>query len=703
MNNSIRFDWPVFGTGKFQFVLFLIGLTVFSFHIIFLTVVPDTKRIFFPNKPDFNVNYTYKSAILSECFFQKCPALIDARDHVNHSDSVKDKELVAGTFLTEYTHLFSFIVIAVKKIFSFSWLDSYHSVRIFFSVVIPGGFAYLLYMIFGPASAGMALIFLVGVDSFLPEHGLLVVSPSCISMGLAALFWGILIHHRGDVGGWILPMILIPMGIHTVGMTFAGITLGYFVALQGWPVRRRNLALFFMGVLLILFYYFYVMDSEYPLGFKAFASLVSKNGLITFRMEQMSFADVMRYVSVWMKLFGLGVFSFSVVLCSVLVLSVTKKRFELPLLLSALVALMLFFISYTNYAEGIFQRFWIVSSVLLTGIAAAFFLMVLDNLLIIIDKITGHNMLEHGSFYFSKRNIFMATAMISIVVIVYAYHINNIFDKGDIGNTNSIVYKYKKAVLEADYSFDPDQVRLLFDKDFPCNKVLYANVGDSYIDDGTWVMVATYLMYGALDCGALMYSMVHEPENIHGRTYLENYRDSITHAVFISEVHTTSSPLSVQSGKIQFKFLKEAESMAWRFSFNNPGPEEAVVGLRGIVRDGPYGEEVGQFILPPQWKGNVSLKLSQKVSGQAFGLILKKGTDVWLQGTRLGEEHNDLLWPWDQGLEMTFTNRVIWPTSISKVTRRTTRFTVSEMFPKFPISGTVIGDHGFSVLAKITP
>ncbi|HIJ83389.1 MAG TPA: hypothetical protein HPQ00_04195 [Magnetococcales bacterium] len=720
-STALSCNWPPLGTGRFQSTLFILGFVTFAWFMVYLTVAPQMERMFFPIKPDFNMNYLYRAVQMDECYLQNCPAMKDIREQAIEdirelaiqaslqkeqgmtTGPLTRHEYISGPYLVTYTHLYSFLMYSIKNILSWPWMQIDFVFRIFGTILISVGIAYWLLKIYGPVSAGLALPFLIGLDNFLPEHGLSLVTPGSLSMGTSLLFWGILLHRRGRVGAWLLFMILIQMTLHTVGVGYTLITLGMFLFLQGWPVQRKSVIVIFLGVVLVFLYYALLLNSERPLGFSAHISMISKNQSLASVDSVFQFSDFMGYVNKWTHLFGIGNILALIAISTVLTLSIAKKNIAFPVSLFLHSGLLIVSIFYSYFTEGIFQRYWMVMSVFLTG-AFACFLVILLEFVLTATPFMGHfkqDVPSRQSLSFSRKGGITVSIMLAMILLAYSINLDVINEK--IGRY-PVSVRAQKLVMEKNYPFDPKQPSLLFDEGFPCRKVLYVDEGTPYLNDAPTTLVHTYFIHGAMNCGALLYRMAHNPNNHMGRAYLEKFRSDISHVVFINMTHTGSHPVSLRDGKVQFDFYKEVGSVKWRFMLNNPGQEKAIVSLRGIKDNGPYGAELALFVLQPGWKGWVGTQVPDKVLGESFGLVVKNGRDVRLEGTRLGEEGGrDLLWPWDQGIAMSFTNYIKGPRSLREKMRRTTRFTVSEMVPGFPLEGVVIGDQGYSVLAEIPP
>ncbi|MBF0165608.1 MAG: hypothetical protein HQM01_14090 [Magnetococcales bacterium] len=710
IKNASLLNWPPLGTGQVAHQFFYFCSFVFLLFMIFVTIIPQSNRHYFPVKAT-GMNYLHRVVQAEECFFQDCPALQDIKSQVwQTSGAINPNSLEQmGQYFPTYFVLHSSLVYAIKTIFNITYLKAYFIFNIFGSILVAIGISYFLLSLFGPSVAGLAVICLIGLDGRMPEHGFSLIAPGSVCIGTTMFFWGILIRRRGDVGGWILAMILVSITLHQIGVGLSGISLAGFLLLQRWPWQRRNILIFLAGIAILIFYLLLPKFITQPvIGIDRGVHLFSLAKLLSFTNLSSSWTHIVMVGDSLWELFSLNRMVAVVIVLIVFGITLFGKNYAFNIYFIFISGLCLVTILFTNAQVklNLFDRYWIVMAILLLGAVVVPVCYFAEFLLFINRRhfcLSGEQTTFWTRLSRSSQELILVCAYFGLVVLSYFIHLSYIDSARSVP---SPVDKIKDLSQRANYPFDPGQPALLRDKRMPCNKVFYINAGENYVNDATQMMVFAYLMEGAIRCGALLYSTFadhEEPKNTTGREFIEQHRNDITHIAFVNVVHTSPIPLSVRQGDIRFRFWKESGFQVWRFLLKNPGSTESRVHLQSVDdHDGP-DKALASYTLPPGWEGWVEAPIPVWQSDKDYRLTQEHGGDAWLRGLRLGNEPTDLYWPWDQGIEMRFTNYIIENKKRLEVMHRTTRFTVSELTPEFPVSGKVVADRGMSALALVTP
>lgn len=684
--SAVRSDRFLLGTDRFHRGVLLSGWLIFTAFILYILLAPQLGRHYFPEVSEHSMFYLHKSVQMEHCFFQDCPALNDLREQTLPKEGTPTEEqwMEHALFFPVNIHLYSFLIWETKKLTGWSWIASQRAVRVFGALMISVGMAYWLLGLFGPAPAGLAMVLVLGVDGRLGEPGLLYVNPSSMCMGLSMMVWGVLVRRRQQVGWWLPLLVLLQILSHPVGYGYAGITLGAYLLLGGWPARRRELLIFLAGLLAMGGFYAVSMLVDRPelWNLSPVRSIIPEASR-SFLFSLDNLPAVVQFMERWMSVFHLGWFTASALAATLLMGFVAWRRFALPvfwLLIAGVLIVAIFFVRY----DAVFSRYWIVAAVLLTGMVA-FFLLALAEAMV---------------FRFRQESLesrAIAVGVLGAIVLVQGIHLTSLNRRQGV---ESFVDRVADLAQRSDYRFDPDQVARLFDPRHPCDKVLYLDHTDN---TSNATLKHAYYMEGAISCGVMVHSMVVPDAHANGRAFLNAHFQEVSHALFVNPVHTNPAPIAIRERDVRLTFWKEPHGESWRFLLHNPGPDPAVIALQELSGEQP--SELAQFSVPAERELWVETPLPPRSVGRPFRLVQHRGTGpVSLQGMRLGPEPGTLLWPWDQGVEMTFLTFFIEHKKRLDVTRLTTRFTLAEQATQlqalgYELSGSVLADRGMSVLA----
>ncbi|MBF0182321.1 MAG: hypothetical protein HQM03_20085 [Magnetococcales bacterium] len=654
---------------------------VFILFSLSLTALPNWDRQSFPYYARPSLFYLMRAVQLDQCYLQDCPALKDIKDQIeilgNNFAVLKDSTI---SYLTLYTQFYSILIYIIKKITQLSWLAADIAIISAAGLIVAIGIAWWLRELFGSTAAGLALLFLTGVN-FLPEPGIFFSNPNALAMGFSMLFWAILIRKRGQVDGWLLPMVAIQVLTHSAGFGYAGITIAVFMWYHGWPVRARPMVYIGLSIFFIVSMHLIALLVQMPVMWA-----YDKYPLI----ESSADVPVLDYVLTLLNYFAIGWQPMLIVLIvAIWQLMRTKQTIALVFVgLCTLLCAVALLATNSWSASGIFSRYWILLALLLVGMTASFVVTCLTSL----GGLLQRNANPCGPFVASGLyyGLLVLLPLANLYVTKHMYF-----------TRESPMAWSRDLAQRENFYFDTNQVKMLFDSKNKCNKILYMNYPNEDIDISQ-IMIYAYFVTGAMSCGAVLNDVVSYPENQAGRAYMQQHRHELSHIVFLNPLHKINpQPLSIRDGQVEFQLEKGVQNGPWRWLLRNPDTQKAEVVLASLPGTDAPTVETARFTLPPGWEGWVSWQLPPGLAGSRFRMELAAGRDVLLQGMRLGEESSALSWPWDQGIGMSFQTYHLEHGKRLHQKRITTRFTVAELAPEWNLTGRVVEDRGFTVLATV--
>ncbi len=205
-----------------------------------LVLIPILNRSV-PVEADDAYTYIIKAAEMERCFSQGCPALVDLRKQLTIPTS---NELTTWLRYREYSRAFvvyhplhSLLMVGLHKT-GLTWEAAYNVITVSGVIFIGLAIGYLLYVLWGPVVAGIAL---AGLSiTLFPGQGLHYIVPSNLSLGIAIFTWATIIHQK-DRARWIMVAgILAMITMHTTGRLYALIALALFWILTGWRMALAH-------------------------------------------------------------------------------------------------------------------------------------------------------------------------------------------------------------------------------------------------------------------------------------------------------------------------------------------------------------------------------------------------------------------------------------------------------------------------------
>ncbi|MBF0605451.1 MAG: hypothetical protein HQL07_17395 [Nitrospirae bacterium] len=675
-------DHPVPSMNPWRLLVFVVGVGIFLFIQMITIFVPMLNRDYFPIETDDALAYTQRAKQFEACFFQDCKALMDLRAQwagTPDSDAViiTAKERLIADSIAIYGPLHSMLQ-SILRTSGFSWTRSHNILQTATILLFVMGFGYWISGLFGIEAGGITIA-LLGVLVIHRLGGLDGLVPSFMSSGFALLTWGLLLQFRRRLGFGLLVLIFLILSSHMmVGLLLTGISLAAFWLLDGWRLQGKDRVIFLLGATMAVVTYGLQQWVEYPkLGGAYFPVAISSPGYWTLFQENIT--HILVQLRDWMGLTGGKFETLAVLILTFLFLPQEKKRpFTLFFVLVSVVCVLTSLIVYAHLRGPVFSRFFIFWAGLMTGAVSYLVWRCGGILLSAAFAMRKDFVASHGFVRRSYREVMKVIGSL-LVLTIFAMNVSVI-----IQESSRIIFKKQHYKIDRfNYDFDEGQVSLLLNGESPCRRVLYGNRE----------AMGIYFVSGAMRCGALMGDLL--PANDQDRRSVISSAQ-ISHLVFKNPAIPSTGRLWIDRANLHVRYLgDEPRRDHIRFLFGN-GKEEAMIALKG--RD-DHGTVVvwDRFKLPSKWSGWVTTKALSLAGGAEMEMVQEYGKETQLMGMRLGEEKTDLLWPWKQGLALTYLDSLRGDRpGITK----STRFDFLKE-QSIPLAGEVIADRGFSVLATV--
>lgn len=666
--NLLPIDWCVYYPGRLQYIFFIVCAFTFTIFMLHMSYSPTIGREYFPVESDDSMVYLLKAVQMDSCYRQECASFADLRNQVflpDQGEGLHKERFVLASALLQYTHLHAALVWTVKAATGLAWTDAFNVVSVLGALLIIVGLSFWLFGLVGPMAAGLSLILLAALDSILPAHALSMVTPSNMAMGAAMLSWGFLIQRQGELGWWLIVMILVQMAFHPLGEGYAGVTLGAFLVLRGWPLHRRDLIVFVTGLALIVLFH------ELPHFVKRPVIGLSghfESSSATFNDWWINVDILFRLAREWMIPLGIGKWTAMIAVGVTLLLQfgLSRLAYAVFLLFVSGLCSVAFFYTTGATSHDVLARYWSAFIVLPTAAISCLLLLVPGYILNARKGMTGKG------------------AIIVVYVPLLLFSISLWIPVARLSaSTPAITQKRVEHMAQRyNYPFDATQPLLLHDSEAPCDRVLYFHSG---------MVKDAYFTEGAMGCGALFASYLTDSET---GPRLIPWLEQVTHVVWWNQVHSRPRPISIREGKIEVWLSPQKKYVNLRLYLENSTRNEVNVMIREVI-----GETVQSHRLPPYWKGWVTGDMP--AAGNYRITMDKKEGDAWLKGIRLGGSEENLLWPWDQGVELGFTDYdEKYGVRITQ-NRRKVHFDVEKMLEGVPLKVRIIADKGMTVLGRV--
>jgi len=665
-------------------IIFCLGLLIYLVVQLRLVLIPISNRSV-PVETDDAYTYIIKASEMESCFLQDCPALVDLRNQLttptSHVDTIWLRYREYSRAFVVYHPLHSLLLVSLDKI-GLTWEAAYNVITVGGVIFIGLAIEYLLYVLWGPVVAGIALVGL-SINLF-PGQGLHYIVPSNLSLGIAIVTWAAIIHKK-DGARWIMVAgILAMITMHTTGRLYALIALALFWILTGWrrPWRmpRQSLIAAGLGLFMVALSFglpliisrpdLLVRPDPIPPDWQPRQGLL--NNITT------AIAMVMNWCA---SLGGLWV-------AGLLVLAgfyfTPRPRLKPVLvlftLLGAITIATLFYVL-PRYPAEAFGRIWVVLAILMMGLIAQAFtgwVSALSGWLMAVIQ-QGMPALFRPKWVLSIQG----WTLVGLVVLGAAF-LRAAFV--DIPSGTQIVSLTTEIMTEKqNNSLDPAQPALLLSRG--CGRVLY-------MDE---VPMHFYFTRGALACGAVYYPTVEKTAD--RKLWLSDKKD-IRYLVawnptVASGSLTGGSNLALAPGdQLAIYGLAARPLDSLSIYIENPGPGVTLTAKA----TGPSTPDATEIRWQVPAHSSTWLQIADQSTFPVTDLTLTMpaaSAPIRINGLRLDAD-SKLNWPWDKGVSLVYkpADPSAIPTTIA--------FDSRALVP--PLLGGplhILADNGDTVLAEL--
>jgi len=663
-------------------IVFLLGLLIYLTVQLRLVLIPILNRSV-PVEADDAYTYIIKASEMESCFLQDCPALVDLREQLTAPTS---KEQTTWLRYREYSRAFvvyhplhSLLMVGLHKT-GLTWEAAYNVITVSGVIFIGLAIGYLLYVLWGPLVAGIALAGL-SINLF-PGQGLHYIVPSNLSLGIAIFTWAAIIHKK-DGARWIMVAgILAMITIHTTGRLYALIALALFWILTGWrkPWRMPRQSVIAAGLGLFLV----ALSFGLPL-------IISRPELIVrpdptppdWQPRQGLLNNITTAVAIvisWCVSLG-GLWIAGLLVVAGLYFTPRprlKPVLVLFILLGAVTIATLFYVL-PRYPAEAFGRIWVAFAILLMGLIAQAFAGWVSVLSGWLTAVIQHGMppLFRPKWVLSIQS----WTLVGLVVLGAAFLRAAFVDVTSGARVMSLTAEIMTE--KQNTSLDPAQPRLLLSKG--CGRVLY-------MDE---VPMHFYFTRGALECGAVYYPGVEKTAD--KKLWLSNKKD-IRYVVawnprVASGRITGGSNLALAPGdQLAIYGLAARPLNSLSIYVENPGPE-VTLRAKATGPSLPDATDI-QWQVPAQSSTWLQITDQGTFTVTDFTLTMPAtSAPIRINGLRL-DPSSKLNWAWDKGVSLVYkpANPSAKPTTIT--------FDSNALAPKLGRPLHILADNGDTVLAE---
>jgi hypothetical protein len=662
--------------------VFLLGLLLYITLQLRLVLIPILNRSV-PVEADDAYTYIIKAAEMESCFLQDCPALVDLRKQLvettPHEQTTWLRYREYSRAFVVYHPLHSLIMVGLHKT-GLTWEAAYNVITITGVIFIGLAIGYLLYVLWGPLVAGIALAGL-SINLF-PGQGLHYIVPSNLSLGIAIFTWAAIIHKK-DGARWImLAGILAMITMHTTGRLYALIALALFWILTGgrWPWRmpRQSMIAAGLGLLLV------ALSFGLPLIISRPDLLVRPDPLPPdWQPRQGLYNNITTAIGMvisWCASLGGWWITGLLVLAGFFFTPRPRLKPVLVLfiLLGAVTTATLFYVL-PRYPAEAFGRIWVAFAILLMGLIAQAFTgwvaMLSDWLWAVI---------QHGIPPLFRHKWILSIqgwTLVGLVVLGAAF-LSALF-VGIPSGARAMALTAGIMTEKQNNSLDPAQPALLLSKG--CGRVVY-------MDE---VPMHFYFSRGALECGAVYYPAVEKTAD--RKLWLSNKKDARYLVAWNPSVAsgriTGGNNLALAAGdQLAIDSLAARPLNSISIYVENPGPDVTVTA-QATGPSTPGATEI-RWQVPAH--SSTWLKIAGQNSFPVTGITLTMPADsapIRINGLRLDPD-SKLNWPWDKGVSLVYK-----PADPSAIPTTIT-FDSNALAPALGPPLHILADNGDTVLAE---
>jgi hypothetical protein len=206
--------------------------------------------------PDENIFFASQGSRLSSYFFGS-PAIEDFREQASiptddNRMSYVRLALAHHEVILQY-HVPAWFMAASHYLLGLEWEKTYHVFEAAVRFLQVGAIAYFLSILWGRASAGLALV-LIALTLF-PSYGVFWVAPSNVSQMFALIVWAYILSQGRQASTVLITGVIILLLTHPLGRLYALIAWGLYLFPFGKPQSQREWRAIVLSPLLVALYW----------------------------------------------------------------------------------------------------------------------------------------------------------------------------------------------------------------------------------------------------------------------------------------------------------------------------------------------------------------------------------------------------------------------------------------------------------------
>ena len=641
--------------------IFLFGFIIFICTKLSLVLIPIILRAA-PVEPDDAYAYILKAEQLKHGF-DNCPGLEDMKAQTTaFSSNPKISFLRYKYYLRviNHYHLLHSILLAGLNYVGFSWERAYNIIQVVGLVFICMTAGYWLYVMWGPAPAGVALLLLACYQ--FPGHGLHETVPSNISLSVAMLCWALIMSKKRSCRWFSLLCIMAMLAMHPIARLYALASLAIYTLLAKRPLHKRDILFLGAGLCIVSLAFaipcIFSLRGHLTESWYNFGANVRPAGEIFLR---------------WTESFGGYASAGFLALTGFLSISKSRRRDVLVMagMLLVLLSLSIFYVM-PNYPAHLFTRLLLPVGIFFAGaiarsliawITAAASWRAVDNAL---EATRTNNRLSITGSLPLKGWAFVVSALVSVI---FLYNIA-------VGAIKTVHIVRTKVNRQRRW-LDPSQPQILLTQSNAFDSVFYKAETPMFF----------YFSQGGLSRGAICYPILKDtPQE---SKWLDN--NNIRYMVDWSPIPEGRISLS-QGRSLNLQSTSARSLSSVYFNVENPG-RSCVLELKPLTSKVADNQNQLLLQIPASYSGWLRSTTDDKIISDSFTLEVREaGRQVNIRGIRI-DTKTLLNWPWDQGISIRYV--------CGDGEQKTACFETSGRYPKPGRKLTVIADKGSSILLEV--
>ncbi len=656
------FRWSFFSN---QFFLFFAALIFFVVQFS-LVAVPIVDRSL-PVEVDDSFVYTLKAVQLEKCFKQDCQGLKDIWLQLAGDETSSDFKRVLKWVEYRYARIFfhvyhpahSMVLVGIKSL-GFDWVTSFDLNRLLGSILILFGIALWFSKFFEKGPAAIALI--LAAFTVFPDHGLHIVTPYNVSIGLALILWSYVIIRPRFLGVQLLLFSIFLLGFHPIAVVLMSMVWGiYFFDGEKWLDWRR-LAWILFGFIIIFFALYVQRTLETPMFVMP----------LDYSVDSESWSGVRGYLnniyaalSVFLsstKKFGGGVIVlFTLPLVIIGVMSTNKEHRKRQLIMftmlaSALIVSMLFV--FPPHSALLFKRLWIFALLFWFGILS-------QGIWYGIGYVRKENKLEYVVPFIKEQTLYRIFCVMTFVLvlssILYIFHgVDHQFRE-----LNSRINRHA-------FSLSVSQVNTLKNKIKPKDIIFYSDGSKISSKLPGSVPILFYFIHGMMDSHTFF-----EPLSLE-KVQETNARYYVGWSPYMGLPTAADKHISLS---IEDRLVLSSKAV---FELNDVSLRFEESGLDFVILATSSDRKEHKLTLKSSEKWQ---KIWTEINDPIVKIEIVSASKLSLSGFRI-HENTELRWPWGEGVRLQI---------ISKHNEQAISFSPLDLMPGYKIS--ILNDEGSTILA----